>query len=200
MKRMPLERPTEHYDERIVNIDEQICALLKQRKESSDHNPGFPPLEHISGWANSFELYEDFLKAVFGVLRNEEHFRPIADPSGFRKHIPILKSIEQGELFYSVNSVRQYNNASVITFSIDWDITTDLPENPHNHSYFELYLGEEYDSRMTNGGRSSGHSSYCYVISPPLPDDLSGFEFKFREYGAPFNNKPTGIEVVFQIE
>lgn len=28
MKRMPFERPTEHYDERIFNIDEQICALL----------------------------------------------------------------------------------------------------------------------------------------------------------------------------
>lgn len=28
MKQMPFERPTDHYDERILSIDEQICALL----------------------------------------------------------------------------------------------------------------------------------------------------------------------------
>ncbi|NOU86292.1 hypothetical protein GC102_10970 [Paenibacillus sp. LMG 31460] len=200
MKRMPFERPTEHYDERIFNIDEQICSLLKQRKEISGNNPGFPPFEYISKWASAFELYEDFLKAVFGSLRSEEHFKPMVEPSGFRKHIPVLQSIEKGAIFYSVTSIRQYNNASVITFSIDWDMTTDLPSNPHKHSHFELYLGEKYDCRMTNGGSTSGHSSYNYVVSPPLTDDISGIELMFKEYSAPFKNRPTGIEIVFRVE
>ncbi|WP_156410953.1 hypothetical protein [Paenibacillus sp. Soil787] len=67
MKRMPFERPTDHYDKRISNIDEQICDLIRQRKDISDNNPGFPPFEYISNWATTFELYEDFLKAVFGA-------------------------------------------------------------------------------------------------------------------------------------
>jgi hypothetical protein len=29
MKRMPFERPTEHYDERIIDIDKEICSLIK---------------------------------------------------------------------------------------------------------------------------------------------------------------------------
>lgn len=29
MKRLPYERPTEHYDERIVDIDEQLCSLSR---------------------------------------------------------------------------------------------------------------------------------------------------------------------------
>ncbi|OME19952.1 hypothetical protein BSK57_23575 [Paenibacillus odorifer] len=200
MKRMPFERPTEHYDERIFNIDEQICALLYQRKELSSNNPGFPPFEYISKWASSYELYEDFLKVVFGTLRSEEHFKPMVEPSGFIKHIPVLKSIEKDEHFYSITSLRQYSNASVITFSIDWDMTTDLSPNTHIHSHFDLYLGEKYDCRMTNGGSTSGHSSYNYVISPPLSDDLSDIELMFREYSDPFMNRSTGIEIVFQMD
>ncbi len=33
MKWMPFIRPTEHYDQQIIDIDEQIYALIKQRKD-----------------------------------------------------------------------------------------------------------------------------------------------------------------------
>lgn len=33
MKQTPFERSTSHYDEQLYPIDEQICALLKQRKD-----------------------------------------------------------------------------------------------------------------------------------------------------------------------
>lgn len=39
---MPFEPPTEYYDKRIENIDEQICELINQRKDLSNNNPGFP--------------------------------------------------------------------------------------------------------------------------------------------------------------
>lgn len=99
MKRMPFERPTEHYDEQLITIDEQICALLKQRKELSGNNPGFPPFEYISQWATTFELYEDYLKVIFGTFMSEEHFKPMVDPTGFRKHIPVLKSVVKEHSF-----------------------------------------------------------------------------------------------------
>lgn len=41
-RRFQFEPPTEHYDNRIGAIDEQICGLIKQRKEISSNNPGFP--------------------------------------------------------------------------------------------------------------------------------------------------------------
>ncbi len=91
MKRRRFERPTDHYDERISSIDEQICALFKQRKEISNNNPGFPPLETIASLAEKHELYEDLLIHVFETLRNDEHLRPRVEPNGFQKHLPILK-------------------------------------------------------------------------------------------------------------
>lgn len=198
MKRLPFERPTEHYDERIVNIDEQICALLKQRKAHSDHNPGFPPFEYISTWAAQYELYEDLLKALFGFLSNEEHFRPLIHPSGFRKHVPVLKSIEHGQFFYTLNSVRQYTNASVVTLSIDWDMSVDVYPSPQELKRYKLFIGEPYHCRMSDGGTSSGHGSYNYVISPPLPDDLTGIDFVFKELD-PFKNNEMGTEIVFRM-
>jgi hypothetical protein len=200
VKRMPFERPTDHYDERLFEIDEQLCALLKQRKEISHNNPGFPPFESISNWARKFELYEDFLKSVFGGLRNEEHFRPIVEPTGFRKHVSILKSIEKGEYIYSVPFIWQYTNASVVNFNIDWVTTNDLEGNQHRHSFFELFLGEQYDCKMTSGSGSSGHYSYKFIVSPPLPDDILGVDLVFKEFSKPFGDKPTGLELVIHID
>ncbi|WP_449007851.1 hypothetical protein [Paenibacillus taichungensis] len=151
---MPFERPTEHYDERIYKIDEQICEMLKLRKQLSNNNPGFPPFEYIYKWAETFELYEDFLKIVFGTLRSEEHYKPMVGPSDFRKHVPVLMSVEEGNFFYTLNSIRQYSNASVVTFNIDWD-EAEVPSIQNGLHHFELQIGEEYDCRMVKGG---GHS------------------------------------------
>ncbi|MDD9271899.1 hypothetical protein ACFPES_33210 [Paenibacillus sp. GCM10023248] len=196
MKRMPFERPTEYYDERLLPIDEQICELLKQRKEISNNNPGYPQFEYIEKWAIAFDLYEDYLKSVFHVLRNEEQFKPTIEPIGFRKHVPILKSKVNEEFIYTVTSMRQYSNASIITFNIDWDVKSD--HSLKLNKTFVLHLGENYHCRMDSGGGSSGHLSFNYIVSPALPDDISGIDFIFREIGVPLKDNPAGNEVVFQ--
>ena len=70
MKRMSFEPPTEYYDERIEAIDEQICVLIKQRKDISNYNPGFPTKKLISDWSKKYNLYEEFLNGVFGHFFN----------------------------------------------------------------------------------------------------------------------------------
>ncbi|MEK4514082.1 hypothetical protein NSS64_02295 [Paenibacillus sp. FSL H8-0122] len=199
MIRMPFERPTEHYDERIMDIDKEICSLIKKRKEVSDNNPGFPPLEYITKWSEAFELYEDFLNSLFSSMMNEKQFKPMIEPSGFRKHIAILKSVVKGERFYTLTSLRQYSNASVLTLNIDWDDEPEVEFTSHQHSHYELYINDQYDCRMINGGSRSDHASYKYVVSPPLPDEISGIQFRFKEYSFPFNRSETGDEIVFEL-
>lgn len=54
---------------------------------------------------------------------------------------------------------------------------------------------------MDRGVSGSGTATYNYVVSPALPDKLSGLEFVFREeIGSPFGGEPTGKEVRFRIE
>ena len=119
MKRMPFEPPTEHYDERIEAIDEQICQLIKQRKELSNNNPGFPTKQLIANWAKKYNFYEDFLNSVFAHFLNEEIYKPVVEPKGYLKNIPILKSFEKDDKFYSVTFIRQFENASVVHLNID---------------------------------------------------------------------------------
>ncbi|MGO0061175.1 hypothetical protein ACTID9_14330 [Brevibacillus fluminis] len=195
MKRIQFERPTEYYDEQLLPIDEQICALLQQRKKISNHNPGYPPFEYIERWANLYGLYEDYLKSVFGTLRSEELYKPQIEPNGFRMHIPVLKSIENDGYLYTVTSVRQYENASVITLTADWDVTIDSSTNLHNRRHFDLQIEGDYDCRMDRWEGNSGDSSYHFVVSPPLPDEISGMEFRFVEYRRPFKEQPTGYEI-----
>ncbi|WP_409303921.1 hypothetical protein [Peribacillus sp. SCS-155] len=200
MKRMPFEPPADYYDERLITIDEQICSLLKQRKDISNNNPGFPPEDVISNWALKYDLYEDYLKSLFGSMRIDAFFKPRIEPTGFRKHLSVLKSIEKGDRVYSVTVIRQYENASVIQLHIDWDGAKDIPLDLRHHNTFELFLGEKYDCRQDRAGGSTGHYTYNFIVSPPLPDDISNMDLVFREYSDPFKDNPTGLEIVMNID
>ncbi len=199
MKRMPFEPPTDHYDEQINSIDEQICYLIKQRKELSNNNPGFPTKQLIANWAKKYNFYEDFLNSVFADFLNEDIYRPIVEPKGFLKNIPILKSFERDDKFYSVTLVRQFENASVVHMNIDRNSSDDMSEWHHrDHTFFELSIEEEgtqYDCRNEGGGGSMGHESFTFIVSPALPDDISKYKLVFKEFKIPFQ-KPTGFEFI----
>ncbi|SOC27525.1 hypothetical protein SAMN05880501_1234 [Ureibacillus xyleni] len=195
MKRMPFEPPTEHYDQRVAAIDEEICHLLKQRKDLSN-NPGFPTRELIATWAEKYSFYKDFLNIVFANFLNEEFYKPIVEPNGFLKNIPILKSFEKDDIFYTVTFVSQFENASVVHLDID-RIYPNVDWHHREHSFFELSIEgkENYDCRIDGGGGTGGHESFTFVISPTLPDDISKYKLMFKQYKMP-NKKPTGIEFV----
>ncbi|PWV90598.1 hypothetical protein DFQ01_14111 [Paenibacillus cellulosilyticus] len=199
MKRLPYERPTKHYDERVISIDEQICSLLKQRKVLADQDPGYPPFAYIEKWAAEYEFEAEFLKSIFGTIYGERWYKPVIEPIEFRKHIPVLTSVEHDGKFYTVNGVRQYSNASVITFYMEWDVTDEL-NHSKRRNHFELDLGEGYECRMDTGGGGAGYLSFTYVVSPPLPDNLTGTVLTFREFARPHKNEPTSKEIIIRVD
>lgn len=196
-------RPTDYYDKQLHQVDEQICALLKQRKELSKNNPGFPPDDVISNWAIKYDLYEEYLRSLFVALRMEGFFKPRVEPTRFRKHLSVLKSIELDDRFYSVTAIRQYENASIVQLHIDWDEPDDSPIdriNRRNNNTFELYINKQYDCWQKRAGGSTGHLTYHFIVSPPLPDDISGIDLVFKEYSDTLKDKPTGLEIVMNLE
>lgn len=198
MRRMTFERPTTHYDERIKQIDEKICELVKQRKEISINNPGYPPFEYITNWAEKFDLYEELLKSIFSSLWNEKMYRPFVEPEGFQRNLPVLKSIEVDNRLFSVISIRQYSNSSIINFNIDWD-TNGLSEPQSRHTYFELFIDERYDCRMADGTGGDGHFHYSFIVSPPLPDNFLGIDLIFKESNLPIGDKQIGHDIVIRL-
>lgn len=174
--------------------------LAKTKKGNLNHNPGFPPTEDISKWAEKFDLYEDLLRSLFGLLENDEHYRPRVEPINFKKYIPVLKSVEKEQCVYSVIFIRQYENASVINFTMDWEPEEEPDrERFHRHSFWELWVGEGFDCRANGGGGSNEHISYNFIVSPPLPEDISGLDLKLTEYKAPFKKNPTGLEIIMHL-
>jgi hypothetical protein len=194
---MPFKRPTDHYDERIHQVDEKLCELIRQRKEISNNNPGFPPLELISDWAKKYNLYDDMLRSIFGSLWHEDDFKSFVEPEEFRVNLPVMKFVQKDNRMFSVVYIRQYNNASVVNFNIDNDYREEPYERPQ-HRFYKLFTGPQYDCRMISGGGSSEHMSYSFVVSPPLPDNFSGIDLIFREYVT--GEEATGLEIVIHLE
>ncbi|WP_400247656.1 hypothetical protein AB3U99_11310 [Niallia sp. JL1B1071] len=190
------------YDKRVESIDEKICELISQRKLISS-DPGDPTSQHIATWSKKYNLNEDFLNDVFSHLPREDRYKPIEEPKGFLKNIPVLKSFEDNNVFYSVTFIRQYENASLVHLNIDKDISEEKPSDMQQFTFIELSIEEsrmEYDCRNNQGGGSGGHISFNYIVTPPLPEDTASIKLKFKEYNEPFNRKPTGLEFVFTLD
>lgn len=199
MKRMPFEPPTDDYHEKIEAIDEEICRLIKERKDLSNNDPGFPNKHRIKKWAKKYHFYEDFLNSVFSHFLNEEIYKPVVEPKGYLKNIPILKSFQKDDIFYAVTFIRQFENASVVHLNIDSHSSEDVTEwHERERTHFELSIQtdeNQYECRNEGGGGSIGHETYAFIVSPALPDDISKYKLVFREYKIPFH-KPTGFQFV----
>lgn len=195
------EQHSKNYDSRLVTLDEQICALLQQRKEQSAHTPGFPSDDTISKWAKQYGFDDTFLAMFFQLIKSEKYYTSNVEPTGFRHYIPVLKTVEGGERLYTVSYVRQYDNASVVQLLIDWDEQQEPQltiQQKLQRNHFGLYIDASYECRSKGTGGSNGHESSTYVVTPPLPDDLRGLHFVFTEYEDVFEEKPTGWAVTIQ--
>ncbi|SDP97340.1 hypothetical protein SAMN05216565_1286 [Litchfieldia salsa] len=42
--------------------------------------------------------------------------------------------------------------------------------------------------------------SYNFIVSPPLPDHISGLKLMFEEFSMPNKVNPTGLEFIIQID
>lgn len=82
MKRMSLPRPAVDYDDNLTEIDEQICALIRQRKDVSNNKQAFPTEELVAEWSARYGLYEEYIKSLFMIMMDDEHFKPLVEPAG----------------------------------------------------------------------------------------------------------------------
>lgn len=199
MEQFGFESPTDYYDERISETDEQICKLINERKRLSDNNPGFPSSNYITKWSKGYNLEEIFLNYVFAHFYNEELYKAAIEPKNFRKNIAVLKAFEKEDTFYSVTFVRQFENVSVVHLNINSKATDESSEWDHSeYKHYKLSIKSEntqFECRNEEGGGTSGNYSYAFIVSPALPDDVSQYNFVFTEYSLP-SKKDTDFEFV----
>ncbi|WP_445506417.1 hypothetical protein [Niallia sp. 03190] len=171
--------PKKQYDDKMAAMDEQLCALIKQRIDYTEKSYLVPPPKNIVDWAEKYELSEEMLQTIFSDFE-VDRYKPSVEPEKFRKNIPVLKSVKINKYIYTVIFIRQYANASVLHMTIDWDSTSDQSDHEYP-PHLKLYIGEEFRCRKSGGGGTQGHTTQDFIISPPLPDDISGLSFYFYQ-------------------
>jgi hypothetical protein len=176
MRRMPFRTPTDYYCESLEPIDEQICELLGKRKELSNNNPGFPHPEKIASWCNENGLNKDLISSIFASLYHEPYFFPIVEPTKFLKFVSVLKSAKINGIMFTVTYMKQYQNASVVYIEAEND-TKDRNVRLE-HTQFELFISPDYNCRPDAGIGHNNGIQRSFVVTPPLPDDLVGVEFR----------------------
>jgi hypothetical protein len=199
MRRLKKFRYPEHYDQRAASYDEKILSLLNERKTAADNDPGIPPEEQLDQWAEKYGLYPDYVKAIFGTIRMEEDLRPRAEPEGFIKYVPVMRSAERDGKLYSMTAVKQYSNASVITMSVEWDETAE-ERGPGGYPLFgqlRLFIEGGYDCRTGGAKGGNGSVSFTFTVVPPLPEKLEETTFVFKEYEDALGQEPSGFELEF---
>ena len=190
------EGSTNHYDERLFLIDEKICELLNDRKEIVKSNLGFPPDKVISSLADEYGFQKEYLQSLFSTIEMEDHYEPTIEPVEFQKYLPVLKAYGNQKVLYTVTYIRQYANASVLYLHMDWEEKEDANFYP---DMLDLFINDTYFCHSEGGGGTTGHASHSYIISPALPDDLTGIELVFKEVGRPFVENPTGFEFTISL-
>ncbi|MFT8320989.1 MAG: hypothetical protein ABF649_08795 [Bacillus sp. (in: firmicutes)] len=105
------------YDERLLTIDGELCALLQKRKEICGKQSGMPPARFIQIWAEQYDSHERFLNTFFGLIKRQDQMKLPVEPKGFIKHIPVLKAAEKKERIYSITHILQYKNVSIMYFT-----------------------------------------------------------------------------------
>lgn len=192
--RLPFQPPADYYCEKIKSIDEQICELLAKRKELSNNDPGFPPLDQISAWCQQYGLNEDWLRRFFSLMYAEHKVMVPVEPVGLLKFVPVLKSVELNNVVYAVTYMKQYTNASVVY--IETEINRDEPFVKLAHNRFDLSISPQYQCRMSGGYGQHKGMVHSFVVTPPLPDELLGIEFNLTV--KPFREIPVMQEVALE--
>ena len=190
------EGSTNHYDERLFLIDEKICELLNDRKKIVKSNLGFPPDKVISSLADEYGFQKEYLQSLFSTIEMEDHYEPTIEPVEFQKYLPVLKAYGNQKVLYTVTYIRQYANASVLYLHMDWEEKEDANFYP---DMLDLFINDTYFCHSEGGGGTTEHASHSYIISPALPDDLTGIELVFKEAGRPFVENPTGFEFTISL-
>jgi hypothetical protein len=189
----------DYYDERLLTIDGELCALLKKRKGIFGKQSGMPPSRFINIWAEQYDSDEYFLNVLFGVISQEDHTRQPIEAKEFIKHIPVLKSAEMESVMYSVTHILQYKNVSVLYFNQDWNGANTVPDGHDPFMNLELFINEKYDCQMIHGSGTDGHQCYTFNITPPLPEDIGGLTFVFKEYSNHLKEEETGLNIKFDL-
>lgn len=167
MRFMPFHPPTDHYDERLKDLDEKISALVAERHAISDGNPGFPRPAYLNDWADKYGTPLSLLQTLFMMLHRPPDFRERVQPDQFLRFAPVMAAQQHNDILVTVPYIRQHNNSSLVTVELEG---VGLYGTSFQHLDVKLSING-YDTMSHNGQSHDGYASHTFIVTPPIPDD-----------------------------
>lgn len=169
--------PGEPYDDSLSAIDEEICQALCRRQALTGQGGNVPPQKRLEEWARQYGIDATALARVFGVIAHvgKEPRRP-PTPERFLRFVPVGRSLEQDGITFAIPVLKQYENLTIVYLEISAEgvgphATIELP-------HVELSLSAPYQAQLDSGNGHGPLLSYRFLVTPPLPDDVSSVTFR----------------------
>ncbi len=164
--------PNEYNDE-VRRIDEEILALIQQRKKATAGRRFSPPAELLKEWAEKYGMDEPHIGWILHTLNVGSRWANTDNPIGeLRNVVPILKKSVVDDCEYMITHAMQHDHASLVTLEIRLQGPEDVRVNIHPRLMLEI-VGEQDYTVSRDRSRGSGHQvTMLFRITPPLPDDF----------------------------
>lgn len=157
--------PTDHYDERVKSIDEEIAASIAKRQAVAEGHPGFPRAEYLEAWANQHALPVSILQQTFRVLQRWPVSRERVIPERYLRFIPLMRTKNLGDIRVFIPYVRQYSNCGLILVEVEGAI------GGRGGLDIRLII-EGYDCQFHGGRGDRFAADHVFLVTPPIPDAI----------------------------
>ncbi|MEK8211186.1 hypothetical protein [Paenibacillus sp. FSL L8-0463] len=176
--RMPLRGIPNDYNDEARVIDEQILRLVQQRKALSGGRGLFPEEEAMNQLAAESGLEVSEISLILSNLNEARPRRHFWDePGPLLGVLAIMKTTLDGDFEYMLTHSMQYEKLSIVTLEIK--CLKEMVERVHINPMLKLAVLSETSYEVENHGANGGgaHVHMQFMISPPLPEDLSTTQF-----------------------
>ncbi|MRN55564.1 hypothetical protein [Paenibacillus monticola] len=166
------------YNDEAKKIDEQILGLIQQRKAISGGKRLFPEQEVLEQWAAKFDLELNQISLILSSLNEGLPRRHFWDEPGLLLGVlPIMKRIVTEDFEYVLSHAMQHEKLSIVTLEIKY--LKETTDQVHIRPTLDLVVlsDTEYEVTRNHGHGGGGQIQMRFMVSPPLPNDLTSVEF-----------------------
>ncbi|ANS75425.1 hypothetical protein AWM70_13060 [Paenibacillus yonginensis] len=189
---------SEPYNEEIREIDEQILALVHQRRSMPPKGSFMPSEEQVRIWAEKWNLSEIKIYELVRAMNRPPQRRTYSNFSGeLRTVVPLMKQTDNGNFRFHMTHMMQYANWSELHLKVNYEGELDDNVSLNLNLNLDIAGGEaEYTVRRGSGGQSpSGEAAMTFLIEPPLPDELAGLDLLLVPF-EPVFQRPVELQVL----
>jgi hypothetical protein len=172
------------YDPELEPVDEALVELWSRRLAQSRGRRLLPPPGLTREWATRYHLPENLVAWWFRQMTAPFPAEPPPRMGDVRAVRPLMKQQAVAGVVYQLTHVEDYAEASMVHLRVR--VETDEPWPP-NQLDFRLTLALTPDRyTVTPWGMTGGglRLSVQYLVTPPLPDDLTAVRWSLVPGGA----------------